>query len=295
MDLNLIRVFAAVYEEGSVTAAADRLHLAQPTVTQSLNRLRRESGEDLFVKSGRRIVPTRSAAQLYAEIGHVPAAVESAVQGLSHFDPATTVETFSMALTDLGQEIFLPKVVPEFARVAPNATLEVVNLDMDIAAADLAAGTIDIAVASTVLPGRLRSVVIRPDIYFCVARAGRFEEGLPPFEELGLLPRVVARGALGHTVVERMLPEPARGSVYLPGFSAMPLVIAATDLIAFVPFAVIDSWQARWDVKAWPLQKASFSALVRAHTKSPSPSAGSAWFSGWVTDVMRSIPYKPEE
>lgn len=295
MDLNLIRVFAAVYEEGSVTAAADRLHLAQPTVTQSLNRLRRESGEDLFVKSGRGIVPTRAADQLYAEIGHFPAAAETAVQSLSHFDPGATAETFRMALTDLGQEIFLPKIVPEFARVAPQATLEVVNLDMNIAAADLAAGVIDIAVASTVLPGRLRSVVIRPDIYFCVTQTGRFVGGLPPFEELGLLPRVVARGALGHTVVERVLPEPAKGSVYLPGFSAIPLIVAATDLIAFVPFAVINSWQARWDVEAWPLHRASFSALVRAHMRNPPPSVGSAWFSEWATDVMRSIPYEPED
>lgn len=294
MDLNLIRVFAAVYEEGSVTAAAEKLHLAQPTVTQSLNRLRRESGEDLFVKSGRGIVPTRSATQLYAEIGHLPTAVETAMQSLSQFDPATTVETFRIALTDLGQEIFLPFLVPEFAQVAPKATLEVVNLNLDIATVELTAGTIDIAVASTVIPGRIRSVVIRPDTYFCVSRVGRFENGLPPFEELGQLPRVVARGALGHTVVERVLPEPVKGSVYLPGFSAIPSIVAATDLITFVPFAVIESWKTRWNVEAWPLHQASFSALVRAHTKSPAPSAGSAWFSEWATEVMRAIPQKSE-
>lgn len=291
MDLNLVRVFAAVYEEGSVTAAADRLHLSQPTVTQALKRLRKETGEHLFVRVGRGISPTRSATQLYAEIGHLPSAVASAVYSISRFNPATAVETFRLALTDLGQMIFLPTIVPALTQVAPHSTLEVVNLDMDITSADLTAGRIDLAVASTVLPGRLRSVVVRPDVYYCVSRVGRFGGEPAAFEELSSMPRVIVRNSLGHTLVERLLPTPPEGSVYLPAFSAIPAIVAASELIAFVPLAVIEAWKAHWSIEAWPLPKGSFTALVRAHTATHPSAAASIWFAEWATEQMRSIPY----
>ncbi|MBO0594954.1 LysR family transcriptional regulator [Nesterenkonia sp. E16_7] len=287
MDLNLIRVFVAVHEEGSVTAAAERLHLSQPTVTQALNRLRRETGEELFIRVGRGIEPTRSATELYAKVGHIPGAVDAAVRAVSHFDPATTVETFRMALTDLGQTIFLPTLVPALTREAPHATLEVLNLDVDSASEDLAAGRIDLAVASTVLPGKLRSSVVRPDLYCCVARKGRFGSGSPTFEQLSQLPRVVARNTLGHTLVESLLPEPVEGSVYLPAFSAIPAIVSASDLIAFVPHAIIGAWSSLWDIETWPLPQGTFTALIRAHTASHPTSAANAWFTQWATTRMQ--------
>lgn len=290
MDLNLIRIFSTVYEEGSVTAAADRLRLSQPTVTQALNRLRRETGEELFVRAGRGIAPTRSADQLYKRVGHLSSAVDAAVHSLSQFDPATTVETFRLALTDLGQTIFLPTIVPALAQSAPHSTLDVVNLDMHTAPDDLAAGRIDMGVASTVLPGNFRSVVIRPDVYHCVTRVGRFGSEPPSFEGLSVLPRVIVRNALGHTLTERLLPSAPEGSVYLPAFSAIPSIVAASELIAFVPLAVIDSWKARGDLEAWPLPEGTFTALVRAHTAVHPVSAASSWFTTWATDQMRSIP-----
>ena len=290
MDLNLVRVFAAVYEEGSVTAAAGRLHLSQPTVTQALNRLRREAGVDLFVRAGRGITATRAATELYAKIGHLPGATDAAMRALCHFDPTTTVETFRLALTDLGQTIFLPKLVPALGLEAPHATLEVVNLDMFSASDDLATGRIDMAVASTLLPGRVRSSVIRPDLYCCVTRRGRFKNGNPAFEDLSSLPRVVARNTLGHTLVESLLPEPVAGSVYLPAFSAIPAIVAASDLVAFAPLAIIEAWSSVWDVEAWPLPEGTFTALIRAHTAFHPTSTANAWFTEWATTQMRSTP-----
>jgi len=40
LDLNLLRVFDAIFQTHSVTAAAMNLHLTQPAVSKQLNRLR---------------------------------------------------------------------------------------------------------------------------------------------------------------------------------------------------------------------------------------------------------------
>ena len=58
MDLRQIEQVLAVFDHGSVTAAARSLHLAQPSVSETLRRTERELGTPLFHRVGRRLVPT---------------------------------------------------------------------------------------------------------------------------------------------------------------------------------------------------------------------------------------------
>ncbi len=53
MDERRLRYFLAVVDDGSVTGAAERLHVAQPSLSQSLRALERELGAELFVRAGR--------------------------------------------------------------------------------------------------------------------------------------------------------------------------------------------------------------------------------------------------
>lgn len=288
MDLNLIRVFVAVYDAGTVTGAAKVLQMSQPSVTQALNRLRRLTGDELFSKAGRTIAPTRGADQLYREIGHLPASAEAAVGQLVDFDPLTSIETFRMALTDIGQIIFLPTLVSALAGVAPKSKLDVVNLDASTASRDLTDGKIDIAVASTLLSGRLQTTVLRPDIYCCVVRKGRFGNTAPTFDELVSVPRVVARNTTGHSLVESFMPSPVEGSVYLPAFAAIPEIVSRSELIAFAPKAVVQHWSRGWDIESWPLPSGPFTSIVRAHTSGTPTTAASAWFTDWAISTMQS-------
>ncbi|MFT3799930.1 MAG: LysR family transcriptional regulator [Burkholderiaceae bacterium] len=64
IDLNLLRVLDAVLEAGSVTGAAERLHLSVPATSHALTRLREALGDPLLVRAGRRLVPTPRAQEL---------------------------------------------------------------------------------------------------------------------------------------------------------------------------------------------------------------------------------------
>lgn len=64
IDLNLMRVLDAVLDTGSVTTAADRLHLSVPATSHALARLRDALGDPLLVRAGRRLVPTPRAQAL---------------------------------------------------------------------------------------------------------------------------------------------------------------------------------------------------------------------------------------
>ena len=59
VDLNLLAAFDALFDERSVTRAADRLSLTQPTVSGMLHRLRRMFSDPLFVRTSHGVLPTR--------------------------------------------------------------------------------------------------------------------------------------------------------------------------------------------------------------------------------------------
>lgn len=64
-DLPFLPAFVAVYELGSITAAAAQLHRTQPTMSYQLAQLERALGAPLFVRHGRVLVPTDLATQLH--------------------------------------------------------------------------------------------------------------------------------------------------------------------------------------------------------------------------------------
>lgn len=64
LDLNLLKVFEALHDEGSATRAAVRLNLSQSAVSAALGRLRRMYGDQLFTRTGRGLVPTLRSNEL---------------------------------------------------------------------------------------------------------------------------------------------------------------------------------------------------------------------------------------
>lgn len=67
MRVRYLQALRAVIDTGSVTEGAKRLSLTQPQVSRLLGALERELGFDLFLRQGRRIVPTLEGAQFYEE------------------------------------------------------------------------------------------------------------------------------------------------------------------------------------------------------------------------------------
>ena len=64
LDLNLLRVFDAVWQTRSVTVAASNLHLTQPAVSKQLHRLRELLEDPLFVRTNDGMAPTPRAEAL---------------------------------------------------------------------------------------------------------------------------------------------------------------------------------------------------------------------------------------
>ena len=150
VDLNLLQTFHAVHATGSVSRAAERLGVSQPTVSHALGRLRALYGDALFIRTQGGMLPTAKAQRLAKAVEHALTTLEVAIRETETYDPARSDRTFRLHLTDIGETIFLPSLLAALAREAPGVRLEVFQLDdRDILPA-LESGRVDVARRSDV-------------------------------------------------------------------------------------------------------------------------------------------------
>lgn len=145
-DLNLICVFNALYESNSVTLAADKLGVTQPSVSYSLNRMREYFNDPLFFRDGRTMEPTRIARMLYPGFKEAERGLSVTIEDCHKFDPYSTPKCFRIALCDIGEAIILPKLFHKMRELAPNAELEVRALEPDKMHDWLLEGSVDVAI-----------------------------------------------------------------------------------------------------------------------------------------------------
>ena len=112
VDLNLLRVFDAVLQERSVTAAAARLGLTQPAVSNALARLRTLLGDALFVRTPVGMEATPFARGVAEPVRQALALLDSALAHGPGFEPASATRAFRFYMSDLGQIEFLPPPMP---------------------------------------------------------------------------------------------------------------------------------------------------------------------------------------
>ncbi len=134
LDGRLLQLLVAVFEEGSITGAAERLNVTQSAVSHLLDKLRVIVDDPLFVKSGRGIVPTARAEDLAV---HARVLLEEMQRfaASSRFDPATLRGGFTIAANDLQRDLLLPPLLDRLRATAPGVCLRVIpsavpNADM---------------------------------------------------------------------------------------------------------------------------------------------------------------------
>ncbi|MFG2045203.1 LysR family transcriptional regulator [Dactylosporangium sp. NPDC048998] len=153
LDVTRLRVLVAVARHGSVTAAADALHYAQPSVSHHLARLEAETGAQLVQRVGRgvRLTP---AGRLLAEraeeiLGRLDAAEAELAEHSGLRAGRVRLAAFPSALGS-----FVPLAAARFAAAHPDVELQFVEAEPPEALRLLRAGEADLAVVFDYAPPR---------------------------------------------------------------------------------------------------------------------------------------------
>lgn len=157
MELRVLRYFTAVADAGSVTAAAERVHVAQPALSRQLRALETELGVELFVRdgrslrlgpAGRRFLPI--ARDLVARADTAAATMTALAQGVQ---PELVVAAHATTIADV--------IAPFVASRGPSSsTPTFVAANADAAYELLARGDVDLAISTNPPPRDAASIVL---------------------------------------------------------------------------------------------------------------------------------------
>jgi DNA-binding transcriptional LysR family regulator len=172
IDLNLFVVLDAIFTEGGVTRASEKLHLTQPAVSHALARLR----DPLFVRRGQAMIPTPLARNVIEPVRRSLRLLAAALDETAHFDPASTQKRFTIGVRDVLEATALPRLVQQVSDGAPGIDVAAVRVERRDLESALAAGTVDVAI-DVLLPAspNLRQQTIAVDRLIVVARDGHPE------------------------------------------------------------------------------------------------------------------------
>jgi DNA-binding transcriptional LysR family regulator len=173
VDLNLLPVFEAVYEEQNLSRAAVRLAMTQSAVSHALTRLRALFSDELFVRRSRGVAPTQRARTLCKAARRVGSMRETVAERRG-FVARTSKRRYFLAIAHpLGPMIVL-RLLERLATVAPNigraASTRSRPIELDRALRD---GQIDAAIDWIEPEGdQFKSTVLFDDVLVAVAREG---------------------------------------------------------------------------------------------------------------------------
>ena len=292
-DLNLLRVFMAIWDLRSLTAAGDRLGLTQSAVSHALRRLRTLFDDPLFVRTPTGMVPTDAALRLYPPLAQAFGIINIAVQQLAKFDPVTAQRVFRVSMSDMSEFYFLPPLLAMLDRTAHGVRIEITNFPVESVSAAMRSGKIDLALGYVpgLDPGCI-SKTLFVDEHVCIVRAGHPLRKLKPTkEDLAALRYVYAStNATGHRMVEQWLEDLnlKRDVVLrLPHFVVAPEIVANTDLAVIFPKSIALRFNKNKAFRILPLPFSLPSIEIQVHSHQQfSADLGIVWLRDAIYDMF---------
>ena len=240
VDLNLLRLFDAVYRARNVSRAAELLDLTQPAASQGLTRLRGLVHDPLFVRASGGVQPTPRAHKLAEPVRHALATLEQALGESAGFDPRASQRTFQIHMSDIGEGRFLPELMVALREQAPGVRIETRPLPREAIAQALDTGRIDFAFGFLPTVKDTQRSQLLKDRYVVLLRRGhpfarKRRTGKALLAALRELEFVAVRSHADTLRIVEQLQLQDRLRLVTEHFMVLPSIVAATDLAAVMP------------------------------------------------------------
>ena len=249
MDLQLLRIFVAVYDTRSVSTAANMLEMRQSTVSNALARLRTLLNDPLFVRASRAMRPTPAAQRMAEPLRAALRALEEAIRIDERFDPLTARDELRVLTGDVVEMPIFGQLVPVIEKLAPQVVLRSVSRRVHEIESALETGEIDFAIGyfPELRSGNLFTTRIGSFTFGFFGRSGHPLAGrtlsMDEFSDARHI--AVDADSSVTTVIERWLKaRRIRRHVVVrtSHFHCIPDIVRMSDLIAVVPTNFRGAW-----------------------------------------------------
>lgn len=243
LDMNLLRLFEAVYRLGSVSLAAEAIGLSQPAASQGLTRLRLALGDALFVRANGRMRPTLKAERLAGVVQPAMTSIQEVLKAEDRFDPSRSRMTLRLHMNDIGEARLLPELIAALHREAPGIRVHTAPLPHGEILDALETGAIHFALGFLPSIAGTEKLELIRDRYAVLVRAAHPMASASKKKKLTLqdLRRLEYVAVRSHSETLRILQQlglDSRLVVSSAHFLALPAIIARTDLAVLMPEAI---------------------------------------------------------
>jgi DNA-binding transcriptional LysR family regulator len=293
IDLNQLVLFQQLMVDRHVSKAAENLGLTQPAVSNTLAKLRRQFGDDLFVRTPTGMMPTPFAEQLAEPIGYALGMIHSGLNQHSRFEPASVRRSVTIGMTDIGEIVFLPALVERLRQEAPGVSLSTVRTTTTNLRDDMEAGKVDLAIGP--LPqlkaGFFQRRLFRQR-YVCLFRKGhaldRKRLTLADFKAAEHL--VIVSAGTGHGKVDELIRRAGverNVRLTVPHFVSVGHLLRRTDMVATVTERLAESLVEPFELtfRPHPIDLPEIAINVFWHAK-VHRSPAHQWLRGVVFDLF---------
>ena len=253
IDLNLLRLFDAVYRTRNVSRAAELLDLTQPAVSQGLTRLRLLVNDPLFVRAAGGVAPSPRADRLADAVHSALGTIEQAFNESAQFEASSSRKVFRIHMSDIGESRFLPGLMTALRERAPGVRVETSALAASLVADGLDSGRIDFAFGFLPTVKETQRVHLLKDRYAVLLRAGHpfaekfksrrgrrvaagsSDKGKALLDALHELEFVAVRSHSDTLRILQLLKLEDRLRLTTEHFMVLPAIVRATDLAVVMP------------------------------------------------------------
>ncbi len=301
LDLNLLRVLDALFNEGSTVKAADRLAMSQSAVSGALSRLRHALGDQLFIRQGNRLVTTDYAARLEAGLRKELERLEALLAPPAVFDPQTAEGTFRIAASDFFAELLMPPLGDLMQKSAPHLRVQLVDLVPNDYVASLERRNADIAlIPDLALPEWVNREALFNSPFHVIARAGNpsiagLKDGMQmPMDIFCALHHVLFSpegnlGAMGDAALHRV-GKSRQVAMTVPVFSGVCRAVSESDLIALVPAQLASKVAETFGLRVFePPMKIDPALIIGIWHKRSDNAPMAAWMRSQVFSLMTAL------
>jgi DNA-binding transcriptional LysR family regulator len=228
-----------------VSGAAKALGMSQPAVSMALRKLRAHFNDPLFVKAARGMSPTPRAHTVIKASRPLMVRLQDDLLSVQTFDAARSTRALTFALSDVGELVFLPRLMERLRAEAPHCTIRSVSMPPQQIARGLENGEIDLAVGY--FPDLAQSNFFQQRLFThrfaCLMRADHplYAKRLSLKVFLEIEHAVVHAAGRSQEMFEKLLERKRirrRIALHTPHFLSIPIIVSRSDLMATVPHAL---------------------------------------------------------
>jgi DNA-binding transcriptional LysR family regulator len=300
VNLNLLVVLHTILAEGGISRAAAKLNLTQSTISHALSRLRSEFGEALFVRQGRRLVPTALTKSLQVPLAQALQSLGAVLSTASRFDARRTPAIFTLAVRDPIEALIVPAIARKLDSIASNVEMRCVQVRRRAIESGLVEGSLDAAIDIELgLSARIRRRPFGADELVVVARKThpQIRRKLNMAGYLGLDHVMVTSRRLGAAPEDLALAElGSRRRVRLRcrSYAAALRVVEQTNFVLTVPRSSIRLFPQKCSTRIHrlPFPSKGLKTFLYWH-EAMDADPGNQWLRGQVLEALRSGSRKP--